>query len=448
MFLILRDNRIFRSLTIEEQTAIFESYNHKAQVGQGENLADKVLLEMRNKKLWLACDCKEKPFPLLSSVYRNDTERLFLRNFGTAHAESCPLRWDKKEEDDQTSNGARKSAGAKKAEYKSILPLDQKATPKVKQPSNSDQNDDKLRRQKLPSLARLLLSILEDSGLDRLSLPLPKQKPKLKTHLNQVERVLDNNEFMDKRKLSEIILLKPWLTESELENTMQRIENATWPANRERTFWIIFTSDKVTENESCYTSVFGKHYFYRPTRRFAINGEKGVGLRPPYWVIVRFVRDQLTKKVVCRDGYAHAMHSTSYPVPVDSNLERETLNDINYAVEWITDSAEYPKQNFSLHKPLFDIEVNDGEDGKGYVIPDFIIDINSPGQPKRSVVIETMGYTSEEYSERKKVQHMAMKQLGEVVMDPPNWPYEPKQEFKKRLYRFLVPVEYRKGKNT
>ncbi|MFJ5375215.1 hypothetical protein ACIPTP_22070 [Pectobacterium versatile] len=448
MFLIFRDNKILRSLTNEEQTAIFESYNHRAQESQRQNLADKVLLEMRNKKLWLACDCKEKPFPLLAVVYRNDTEKQFIRNFGTAHAESCPLRWDKKEEDDQTSNGARKSAGAKKAEYKSILPLDQKATSKVKQPSNSDQSDDKLRRQKLPSLARLLLSILEDSGLDRLSLPLPKQKPKLKTHLCQVQSVLDNKEFMNKRKLSEIILLTPWLTESELENTMQQIEDATWPVNRERTFWIIFTSEKVTEEESCYTSFFGKHYLYRPTRRFAINGEKGVGLRPPYWVIVRFVRDQLTKKVVCRDGYAHAMHSTSYPVPVDSNLERETLNDINYAVEWITDSAEYPEQHFSLHKPLFDLEVNDGENGKGYVIPDFIIDINRPGQPQRSVVIETMGYTSEDYSERKKVQHAAMEQLGEVVMDPPNWPYEPKLDFKKRLYRFLLPVENRKGKRT
>lgn len=448
MFLIFRDNNISRSLTNEEQTAIFESYNHRAQGGQSQNLADKILHEMRNNKLWLACDCKEKPFPLLAVSYRSDTHKQFLRNFGTVHAENCPLRWHKKEEGDQTSNGARKSAGAKKAEYKSILPLDQKATPKVKQPSKSDQSDDKLRRQKLPSLARLLLSILEDSGLDRLPLPLPEQKPKLKTHLSRVQSVLDNKEFMDKRKLSEIILLIPWLSESELESTMQRIENATWPANRERTFWIIFTSDKVTEDESCYSSVFGKDHFYRPTRRFAINGEKGVGQRPPYWVIVRFVRDQLTEKVVCRDGYAHAMHSTSYPIPVDSNLERKTLNAINETTKWITSNAEYPKQNFSLHKPLFDLEVNDGENGKGYVIPDFIIDIVRPEQPKRSVVIETMGYTSEDYSERKKVQHAAMEQLGEVVMDPPNWPYEPKLEFKKRLYRFLLPVENRKGKRT
>lgn len=55
-------------------------------------------------------------------------------------------------------------------------------------------------------------------------------------------------------------------------------------------------------------------------------------------------------------------------------------------------------------KPLFDIQVEvEGE--KGFVLPDIIIQAKLPDGREHSVFIKTMGYTEDEYCERKTDQH-------------------------------------------
>lgn len=51
-------------------------------------------------------------------------------------------------------------------------------------------------------------------------------------------------------------------------------------------------------------------------------------------------------------------------------------------------------------------------DEKGYVLPDVLINVVEPNGVKHDVVIETMGYTDEDYCERKSEQHKGMRQTG------------------------------------
>ncbi|EFL9197382.1 hypothetical protein ND23_004840 [Escherichia coli] len=92
-------------------------------------------------------------------------------------------------------------------------------------------------------------------------------------------------------------------------------------------------------------------------------------IRSPYWVILSFRRAE-DGKIICREGYAHALFQKGCPVPVDSELERGTLKSLSTVSKWLLNKPDAPTLN--LEKPLFDIEVCT-DDEKGYVLPDFIV---------------------------------------------------------------------------
>ncbi|EIX8146921.1 hypothetical protein MLA66_004556 [Salmonella enterica] len=101
---------------------------------------------------------------------------------------------------------------------------------------------------------------------------------------------------------------------------------------------------------------------------------------------------------------------------MDSELERGTLKSLSTVAEWLSNKPGTP--TLSLEKPLFDIEVSiDGEDG--HVLPDFIVMVTLKDGKESKVVIETMGYTDDDYCERKAEQHKAMRQIGILQTDPP-----------------------------
>lgn len=75
--------------------------------------------------------------------------------------------------------------------------------------------------------------------------------------------------------------------------------------------------------------------------------------------------------------------------------------------------------SISLEKPLFDIKMTVDED-VGYVLPDFILSVSIIGSGEANpLVVETMGYTDEEYVERKASQHQGVAEIGRVITGPP-----------------------------
>ena len=210
---------------------------------------------------------------------------------------------------------------------------------------------------------------------------------------------------------------------------MKNLEHpdAHWPARRARVFYQIFMSDQVTREHVMFTWNGGE-LTYAPEKSVSINGESQEGIRPPYWVILAFRRGA-NGTVVCSEGYAHALFRRNCPVPVDSGLERRTLEGIAEVAKWLNGKAG----NLTLVKPLFDIEV-DVEGEKGFVLPDFLVHTQMPDGDTRTVVIETMGYTDDDYCERKVEQHKGMKTLGVLQTDPPRWPQELDKPFVNHLY--------------
>ena len=85
-------------------------------------------------------------------------------------------------------------------------------------------------------------------------------------------------------------------------------------------------------------------------------------------------------------------------MPVDSNMERRTLALL------ITCRDQLKQEHgirVTIEKPLFDIGPKESKDGRHVCRPDFLLRFQKPDKSKHLVVVETMGYKTEEYRKNK-----------------------------------------------
>jgi len=410
--------RLFRELSAEETRAV----GNVCGLGRVHSLAEKqmaemVLRSMRDQDLWLACDCKNASEERPLNTARNLDGSIFLVNFSGEHRADCPLHRSKRDDDNTGPRGSRRNAGVMRIDFRSFLPRDDHGA-RISVPANTDNHStDKISRRRVPALARLLLSLIDAAELNRIN-PVYPQPARTKTQaLNAVKLITELECFSQGRPLSEIVFFDPWLKQNRLEERMYALETdgKQWPAGRARTFYQILFSEHVTQDEVVFSNQYGPTVF-QPEKRVSINGEVD-GHRGKYWVILMYQRNG-AGTVVCRDAYAHALFDYACPVPVDSNLERATVTSVITAGKWLQSSG----YEIALNKPLFDIKVNIDQE-EGFILPDFILTVTHPGKMRTTeLVIETMGYTDDDYVERKAKQHEGMSTLGLLLKDPPYWP--------------------------
>lgn len=428
---------LIRWLDDDEETAVKNVAGRRVSAGREQYLlAEKVLREMRQREAWLQCDCVPGDSPAMNSAnLMQDTGTLFLAGFNHEHAPDCAMYRPFSGDAGATSSGTRKTAGSRRISYRDFLPLDDTDT-RIKAPGRPvAPADDRTRRTRRSRIARLLLSLIEDAGLNRLATLHPLPSRGVMDSINALRTVTENIEFIRGRKLSEIVRFSPAMSENGRKKLMQELErpDTHWPAGKTRMFFQIFMSDQVTHDEVLFRWPGGELPF-RPERGVSLNGEAQDGARPPYWVILAFRRG-MDGTVICSEGYAHALFRRGCPVPVDSGLERTTLESLSEVAGWLVKKPGTPA--LSLEKPLFDTEVNvDGE--KGFVLPDFIITASKPGGKQHTVVVETMGYTDDDYCERKAEQHKGMRQLGLLQTDPPRWPQELDKTFSRHVFGIFM----------
>ncbi|MBK0018849.1 MULTISPECIES: hypothetical protein [Kosakonia] len=428
---------LIRWLDEDEENALKNVSGRRISTGRDQyELAEKILLEMRQREAWLQCDCVQGDSPAMNSAnLMQDTGTLFLAGFNHEHAPDCAMFRPFRGDTDATSYGTRKTAGSKRISYRSFLPPDDSET-KIKSPGRPVTSaGDRTRRTRRSRIARLLLSLIEDAGLNRLATLHPLPVTGVMESINALRAVTENIEFTRDRRLSEIVRFSPAISENGKEKLMQELERPDihWPAGKTRMFFQIFMSDQVTRDEVSFCWPGGELPF-RPERGVSINGEAQDGARPPYWVILAFRRG-MDGRVICSEGYAHALFHRGCPVPVDSGLERTTIESLAEVAGWVAKKPDAPV--LSLEKPLFDLEVTlNGE--KGFVLPDFIVTASKPGGKHHTVVIETMGYTDDDYCERKAEQHKGMRELGLLQTDPPRWPQELDKTFSRHVFGIFM----------
>ncbi|ELT7182581.1 hypothetical protein Q4W05_004603, partial [Salmonella enterica] len=237
---------LIRWLTNDEEMAVknitgLRDFTDRPQ----HSLATQVLREMRQIGAWLQCDCVPGDSPAMNtaSLYK-DTGKLFLSGFNHEHATSCPMYRPFSGDAGATSSGSRKHAGSRRINYRNFLPPDdEQAT--IRMPGRPEpQGDDRTRRTRRPRIARLLLSLIEDAGLNQLATLSPLPSRSIRDSLNDLQIVTQSQEFIRGRRLSEIVRFQPGMGAYAQEQLMKELErpDTHWPAGRTRMFFQIFMS--------------------------------------------------------------------------------------------------------------------------------------------------------------------------------------------------------------
>ncbi|WP_353614471.1 hypothetical protein [Mangrovibacter phragmitis] len=410
-----------RSLTQAETEALCDTYGAgRTATKEQQDLVRDITGQMIEDSLWLQCSC-HPDFPPLNTVVDKASGR-HLRHLHQSgrHSPSCPLFRVKK-------TGTDTETGHREGHKHAFAPLDVSAFITLKKESGKGTGVRDLtpgsggkeeRIKKVPALGRKLLTLLDMAAIHRLTLIPKTPSGSMLDTLKTIKRVAGSVKLHGDRVLADVIMTPPWLTQQDLENTMTALEmdNKGWPARTRIGFYLIGLTREV-DRQTVTFNTKTRAYTWSPAKRMTVNGEHNalLGSRAPYWVILSFFRDE-AGKVICDEGYAHSAWSMVNPIPVDSLKEKDTLETI---VREVGKLRKKPAR-LTLEKPLFDIESGpDGEELALPVLPDFLVRVRPDTGPEEALFcIETMGYDSEEYLERKKRTHAEMAKLGKVITDP------------------------------
>lgn len=164
-------------------------------------------------------------------------------------------------------------------------------------------------------------------------------------------------------------------------------------------------------------AVRGKIAVFAETDGHQASRVTGETARKPYLAICLVGRSFPEAIVEVLEAYLHPCVSTTNLMPVDSNNERDTLEQIMLVQAWLLKNRDI---RFSIEKPLFHIDgpgtVLGTDDALGgnaspppVCIPDFIL--RQEGDARRGnpvVIVETMGFADEVYRHRKRRTHDVM----------------------------------------
>lgn len=171
MILVKKNPRgkVIRELSSEEETAVKTVCGLKRPATMAQhNLANDLLREMREYDAWLQCDCIPGDSPAMNfAALKNNTGTLYLSSFNHEHAPECPMYRQLSGNEEETSFGASRHPVSTRINYRNFLPPDDSNSVIRLQARSAYHNGERSSvRKKRPRLGRLLLSLIEDAGLN------------------------------------------------------------------------------------------------------------------------------------------------------------------------------------------------------------------------------------------------------------------------------------------
>ncbi|ENU1174222.1 TPA: hypothetical protein RKY22_004909 [Klebsiella michiganensis] len=419
-----------------------------------EDTARRIIRKMDKNGLYLECDCLP---PGANQAWNCEVGSTFLRRGKTSseHNRQCPLYHLKK-------SGTEKSDVERVGEgdIAPLVPVDindifsRKTTPGESGGKTLLHGQRRRSRLKpVPKLGRQLFTLLQGAGINTIALLPNPTTPGLTAVLSALSSYIKTLTFKNGVTASRVITTWTNITQDDQNKMMSYLEkpDLEWEGDRNREFFLIGITEKLSQRE-----VIFKHkgielppFTTAKTIKTFAESITNIGLKPPYWVILRFLRGE-DGQVYCDEGYAHCAYTKQNPIPVDSDKERETLRTIVRAAAFVRQQnakAGKPVPSVTLKKPLFTATVH-GNDGEAMEVhPDFQLSVLSAGrQDPDNFVVETMGYDSLEYIERKLRTHPGMRELGYLLTDPHGFPEKTERTFYQEMLSCLFyPEKHRQA---
>ena len=297
-----------------------------------------------------------------------------------------------------------------------------------------------------PQLARLLIRLLTEAGLQRID-PGGARSPSVPEQLAPVWRVAREISLDRGARVADALSMSL----AKLPALMEQIATAkAYPHTRPHGLLLIRLQDarggKLIALNGQELPVVG---------RIAVYGERpedepgpAEGARAPYLALCIVARPTPIDPVQLVSAYVHPCASMDRVMLVDSDLERQTLSIL---LAFQRRMGRGRQAAVTIEKPMESIGSAEAEDGtpRPPLIPDFVVVTRYRDGCERRVVVETMGYADEGYRDRKRVLHPqmgraagAMAVLEHDFHFPGHWRQEWRDNrFKRSLWQSFGPAE-------
>jgi len=164
------------------------------------------------------------------------------------------------------------------------------------------------------------------------------------------------------------------------------------------------------ENKGLYLKKDSPEAFVVIKGEFTVFAEKEPDTRPPYLVICLLgYATKESKRVEILKAYAHPCMAWDRLLLVDSNNERRTLGILTDCRDKLASTHDTA---LTIIKPLFDMSPDDTKDATKPCLPDFILHCRGLNIKHQVIIVETMGYDTAKYLERKQRMHPIFRQIG------------------------------------
>lgn len=431
MRLIRKNNThtVLRELTEEEADSVRRhcGAGRQTEPEDAATVADilKTMRDGRETILWLECDCrgilvKGSKQPRLTARAREQGPLHFVRlnGYGPHLCELQAFRTDPEDDNNDDDDQSEPQPG----KHRPLRPVNDtlnylddeqksrggnrpggKTGAKGGQPSSAT---------RLPKLGRILYTILDDAGFNRL-LTADASGPTSAENRSwdRIKTFAESEEITDSLSLQKILFTEPWVKPAE---KLREIDALPWPKGKKRSALLLFVADKVTASEVVKQTRIGPATI-TPEYGVRIGGRDQNFANPPYWVLAILDRDKDGHPRV-REAFAQHAYTGKQPVPLDSDYERKTLAQLLKITTWVKKKGV----DVEVTKPLFDSEVTLDSGELAWCRADFELEFLEPARDGASarrhrLVIETMGSESEEYLAQKSGTHAIMRRRGVLV---------------------------------
>lgn len=386
---------VLRQLNQDEFSSLVEAFADAGNGGDDTRAkAARFLATVKSFDGWLMCGCRQEngAGPILFTRTMNGTDPTLCRNTDrAAHAPSCPFYRLQSERDPSSGRSATIMVHGRLG----ILRQLSESGPSGLVPTTSRVGQSS--SQRMPLLGRLLFTILHAAGLDVV--PASGLRP-FNDQYQLLQKSLSTLHFDKGKSIQVDRFSSTRLSIPSINALSARLKDeSTWPDNLRPQGFVIgvaksITDGKIINSQGDIISIAGS------IRQFGQVNTPGPFLTI---IIISDRPERQSKWYEPLQAYCHPMFNGRDIIAVDSDLERKTLKKLLDLQSWIRKKNLEP---FTIEKPLFDTMVNDEP-----VRPDFILR-TAKG---RTVIIETMGFATEAYADRKSRTHPLMETLGSIV---------------------------------
>jgi len=358
---------------------------------------------------WIACNClgaNESP-PILTPAYLSEAETYYLRRLTSTkrpeHRTDCPFFRDQATNRITEVRSRNTPTDPPSGFFEVLRP----APEKLAQRPEDDALDDRTRNASTPRLARLLWRLLDNAGCNQIAPLGLGYEWSIKEEFAALGRAAAKIEIAPGVELARAFWTHARPLEAGVVYGTLRALAPKWPKTHAPQGFVALYAEAIKGNE---IHVPGGDPV-RIATRVQSPSIRGNRISGPFVVLVVAGDYPEARGYAPLRAYAQPIHNGRMFVPVESDFERKTLATILAA------QRELHRQHVDLAigKPLFDTMTPNGP-----CRPDFMLEARSrvTGEMK-TLVVEAMGFDSEDYEAAKAVTHPRMRTLGDLMtLDP------------------------------